>query len=167
MNIHLHNCRCVVLLGTVNGLILGLISEMLYGFYYHWEFQRALDYANEIGSKIAVERGPLVLHNRFAIPALYVIAFLVVAYLLQRILGHRRTHVLLFFQVMAVCGVTLALTLYFFEDLYRECQFLAQPSSRHYLLGVLMTWAACVLIACFVNLFYGTIVRALYKPKFR
>jgi hypothetical protein len=167
MNLNFTDCRCVVFLGAVDGLILGIISEMLYGVYYHWEFQRAADYAYNIGSKIAVERGPLILHNRLAIPILYVVSFSVAAYLSQKILGNRRTNLTMFFQITAVSGVTLALTFYFLEDLYREFHYLAQPSARHYLVGLLLTWLISVLIAILVNLFYGAIVNALYKHRFR
>jgi hypothetical protein len=158
--------RRLCLLAGVDGLIVGVVTESLYKYYYVWEWRRAAEYHYKLGLGGDVERGPLSVHNHFAIPFLYVAAFLVSACLLRYFLSRRRLSLVIFWQFVAVTAVTIAAILYFHEFLYIDLAAFAQPNSRYDLLGIFSTWMACILIACSINLIYGAIVQSFKKGDF-
>jgi hypothetical protein len=158
--------RRLCLWAGIDGLIVGVITESLYKYYYVWEWRRAAEYHYKLGLGGDVERGPLSLHNHFAIPFLYVTAFIVGGCLLRYFLSGRRVSVIMFWQLVAINGVTSVAVLYFHELLYIDLASFAQPTSRYDLIGIFSTWLACILIACSINLVYGAIVQTFKRRVF-
>lgn len=145
-------------LGGVDGLVLGLLFEVLYPFYDSWEWREEAEYAARLGiDDVHIQRGPFS-HN-LVIPILCAATFAVAAWLIHAFRTRRGMLVTQFWQFVAVAGTTSAFVFYFIESIAIDIAYFAQPNARHGLLITSITWLACVLLACLINLPYAFLMR--------
>ena len=70
---------------------------------------------------------------------------------------------IVFWELTGIVGITVAVSVYFSSNAYSLLSYLSEPTIRHYFIGLLWVWLSCILIACIVNVFYGTIVQLTYE----
>lgn len=143
--------------GGIDGLVIGLLFEVLYPFYESWEWRQEDEFAARMGLGDHIQRIPFS-HN-LVIPILCVATFAVAACLIHAFRTRRGSSVSQFWQFVAVAGTTSAFAIYFVERIATEIAFFAQPNARHGLFITLFTWLVCVLIACVINLAYALLMR--------
>lgn len=143
--------------GGIDGLVMGLLFEVLYPFYDSWEWRQEAQFAARMGLDDHIQRVPFS-HN-LVIPILCVATFAAAACLIHAFRTRRGMLVTQYWQFVAVAGSTSAFVFYFVESIAVDIAYFAQPNARHGLLITIFTWLVCVLIACVINLAYALLMR--------
>lgn len=158
--------RYILVSALIDGGLVGTFIELFYKTYDAWEWRRADEYASRTGIQIHVDRVGPSFHNRLVIPLLFIVAFAVSALILRLLFRNRPISLVAFWLLTAIGGVTVALITYSFRQLHVDLSFITQPNARYDLLGRVLTWLACVAIACAISSIFGITIQHVSERYF-